>query len=30
MSLVAFLFFDPKPMPDPFVVVDEMTNAQLQ
>lgn len=30
MSLVAFLLFDPKPLPDPFVVFDEMTNTQLQ
>lgn len=27
MTLVAFLLFDPKPLPDPFVFVDEMANA---
>ena len=30
VSLVALALFDPKPLPDPFVVVDEMTYAQLQ
>ena len=27
MTLVAFLLFDPKPLLDPFVFVDEMANA---
>ena len=30
MSLVSFLLFDPKPLSDPVLIVDEMTNSQLQ